>query len=366
MEKASIYTIAQRAGVSAATVSRTLAGKDNVRPETRERVLEAAKALNYQPNRLARRLSGSEITIAVFCFGSLFEEFYSDIFRGAYDMGCELADYHIRARLCYLPNMKERATDAEIDQIVQILDSGVQGVVALPRFRDEDQNARVQAAIERNNIALAEILAPYPLRKSIFSYCSDTYTAGAMAVELLWNMLGDGGRVSIFTGQRDLGLHAENIRGFQDAMKRYPLDLRVVYENHDDPQLAYYAADALLRSHPDVQGVFVGSANSLSVCRRIAESPRADEIRIIASDLYSDLLPYIDRRMVRATIVQDQYTQTREAFRALADYLMTGVFPEPSQRTVRPQIVVGGNARQYLACRAEESSRNYLEAIERY
>lgn len=366
MDKASIYTIAQHAGVSAATVSRTLAGKENVRPETRRRVLEAAKALNYQPNRLARRLSGSEITIAVFCFGSLLKEFYFDIFRGAYDTGRALADYHVRARLCYMPNVKGRVTDQEVDQIVKILDSGVQGAIGVPCFADKAQNARIEAAIQRNNIALADILAPTETRKSVFTYRSDTYTAGAMAAELLWNMLGDGSAVSIFTGQRDMGLHAESIRGFQDAMKRYPLDLRVVYENHDDPQLAYYAADALLRSHPDVRGVFVGSANSLSVCKRIAESPRADEIRIITSDLYSELLPYFDRRMVRATIVQDQYTQTCEAFRALADYLMTGMPPQPSQRMVRPKIVVESNARQYVTSRFEEGSNLYLKAIERY
>ena len=63
MEKVSIYTIAQRLGVSAATVSRALSGKGRVSPELRQRVAEVARELNYQPNRLARRLSASDISM---------------------------------------------------------------------------------------------------------------------------------------------------------------------------------------------------------------------------------------------------------------------------------------------------------------
>lgn len=48
--------VAKRAGVSDAVVSYVLNGKNNVRPATRERVLEAAEALGYSPNLLARSL----------------------------------------------------------------------------------------------------------------------------------------------------------------------------------------------------------------------------------------------------------------------------------------------------------------------
>lgn len=80
MDKASVCTIAQRTGVCAATVGRALAGKDNV----------------------GRR----------------------------------------RTRLCYLPNMKEHSTDAEIAPIVQILDSSVRGAAI---FRDLRMKIKMRA-----------------------------------------------------------------------------------------------------------------------------------------------------------------------------------------------------------------------------
>ncbi len=51
-----IKDVAKAAGVSTATVSRVLAHSAIIKPETRERVLEAIAQLNYRPNLIARSL----------------------------------------------------------------------------------------------------------------------------------------------------------------------------------------------------------------------------------------------------------------------------------------------------------------------
>ena len=53
---ATIADVAARAGVSTATVSRVLAGLGQARPDTKARVLEAARALDYRPSEVARSL----------------------------------------------------------------------------------------------------------------------------------------------------------------------------------------------------------------------------------------------------------------------------------------------------------------------
>jgi LacI family transcriptional regulator len=52
-----IYDLAERAGVSIATVSRALNSKEGLSPATRERVFAAVEALGYVPNGTARGLS---------------------------------------------------------------------------------------------------------------------------------------------------------------------------------------------------------------------------------------------------------------------------------------------------------------------
>ena len=58
----SIQKIARLAGVSVATVSRVLNNSDTVKAKNRERVLQAIKESNYQPNLLARQLRTARLS----------------------------------------------------------------------------------------------------------------------------------------------------------------------------------------------------------------------------------------------------------------------------------------------------------------
>ena len=60
MKAATIRDVAERANVSVASVSRVLSGTGPVTEATRNRVLEAAKALQYVPHSGARSLSTSK------------------------------------------------------------------------------------------------------------------------------------------------------------------------------------------------------------------------------------------------------------------------------------------------------------------
>ncbi len=65
-KNATIRDVARQAGVSPGTASRALNNSPLVNNITRQRVLEAARKLNYQPNILARRLSlGRTLSIAI-------------------------------------------------------------------------------------------------------------------------------------------------------------------------------------------------------------------------------------------------------------------------------------------------------------
>jgi LacI family transcriptional regulator len=55
-----IYDVAERAGVSIATVSRALNSLSSVRPATRDKVLAAMRELNFVPNSVARGLSSGK------------------------------------------------------------------------------------------------------------------------------------------------------------------------------------------------------------------------------------------------------------------------------------------------------------------
>ncbi len=78
----SIAGVAQRAGVSVATVSRVINGHANVRPDTRERVLAEIAASGYRVNELARNLRTAESRLLLTMVPDFGNPFYAEIVRG--------------------------------------------------------------------------------------------------------------------------------------------------------------------------------------------------------------------------------------------------------------------------------------------
>ncbi|MFJ8870962.1 LacI family DNA-binding transcriptional regulator [Streptomyces sp. NPDC102473] len=68
MSAPTVYDVAERSGVSIATVSRVYRNPDSVRAQTRERVLQAARELGYVPSGNARGLASRTTGVLGLCF----------------------------------------------------------------------------------------------------------------------------------------------------------------------------------------------------------------------------------------------------------------------------------------------------------
>src|SRR4051794_21397835 len=77
-----IADVAKMANVSTATVSRVISNSGTVKKETTEKVLEAIKKLNYQPNMLARQLRTMETKTILVVVPDISNPFFSKVLRG--------------------------------------------------------------------------------------------------------------------------------------------------------------------------------------------------------------------------------------------------------------------------------------------
>lgn len=68
MSAPTVYDVAERSGVSIATVSRVYRTPESVRAQTRERVLDAARELGYVPSGSARGLASRTTGVLGLCF----------------------------------------------------------------------------------------------------------------------------------------------------------------------------------------------------------------------------------------------------------------------------------------------------------
>jgi LacI family transcriptional regulator len=94
LNAATIRDVAERAEVSVASVSRVLNGTGPVTETTRNRVLEAAAALQYVPHSGARSLSTSKTRMIGLILPDLYGEFFPELIRGM-DVAARSLGYHL-------------------------------------------------------------------------------------------------------------------------------------------------------------------------------------------------------------------------------------------------------------------------------
>jgi LacI family transcriptional regulator len=89
-----VSDVAKEAGVSVATVSRVFNDSDRVRPDTRERVLEAARRLDYVPNEAARSLVNDRTQTIGAILPEMHGEFFAEVIRSL-DRTARERDHHL-------------------------------------------------------------------------------------------------------------------------------------------------------------------------------------------------------------------------------------------------------------------------------
>ncbi|MFI6595877.1 LacI family DNA-binding transcriptional regulator [Nonomuraea sp. NPDC050536] len=85
-----IYEVAQRAGVSIATVSRALRGTGPVASKTREKVMKAVEELNFMPSRLGVSLAEGRHAANGIVFPNLAGPYYTEVLLGYEEVASEL------------------------------------------------------------------------------------------------------------------------------------------------------------------------------------------------------------------------------------------------------------------------------------
>jgi DNA-binding LacI/PurR family transcriptional regulator len=130
-KRATVKDVSQTAGVSTATVSRVLAGSDEVSEDARQRVMDAAKSLNYQPNRNARNLRKSTASKIGVIISDIQNPFFGSVVRGIEKITIK-DDYTI-----ILGNSDEDP-EREKKLIAMLLEEGVAGIVIVPTNVDQD------------------------------------------------------------------------------------------------------------------------------------------------------------------------------------------------------------------------------------
>jgi len=319
MKRAGIHQIADMAGVSIGTVDRALHGRSGISEATRRRVLRIAKQLSYKPHPAARILSVGRANLRVgVCIPKEIHFFYDQVRAGIYEEAGRIEGLGIEIVYRPVPGLGE----GEGEQISALLAEGVQALIVTPGNpksvtplidRAEKQNVRV--------VCLTTDAAGS--RRTTFVGINPELS-GRLAAELMSKFVPAGSKVAVITGMLATEEHRLKSRGFQAGFKQECCGGKIaaVLEAHESAEESYRKTCSLLSRHPDLRGIYVSTVNCLPVCRALKESKKAGQIRLITTDLFPEMVPYIRRGTIHASIYQDPYLQGQPAMRVLIDFLL--------------------------------------------
>ena len=127
---ATIKDVARAAGVSVATVSRAMNGLDKVLPETRQRILDAARELRFTPSGAARSLITRRTDTIGALLPDLHGEYFSELIRGI--------DQAARARGLHLLVSSSHGDADEAAAALRAMNGRVDGLLMMSPHVDGD------------------------------------------------------------------------------------------------------------------------------------------------------------------------------------------------------------------------------------
>lgn len=269
---ATIKDVAKEAGLTVTTVSRVLNNRGYISENARQKVEEAMKKLNYQPNEMARSLRKKSNLIGVIVphiRHPYFAETISNLEHEAYKEG-------YRILLCNSQDREEREREyldiCKSNRVAGIIIFS--GAVSVSVFDELDIPI---IAMERN------------VETATASVECDNKTGGALAARKL---IDSGCKKLLIIGSNkgSIELPADNrVKGFLEVCNQENIPAyEISPESSDYAALTYMAMDEkILKEYPDVDGIFASSdliaASIIQACDSIGKKIPED-LKLVGFD----------------------------------------------------------------------------------
>ena len=217
-QEVTIYDVAREAKVSMATVSRVVNGNNNVRKETREKVLAVIDRLHYQPNAVAQGLASKRTTTVGLIVPDLTNMHFAELSKGIDDIATM---YKYNILLSSVGN-----TLLNEDQVIQnLLNKQVDGVIYMSNLMNE----KAQEIFNRTNTPV--VLAGTADANQEFSSVTIDYKAAEK--EALGLLLKNGKKnLALVVGDGKAYVNKDNrFVAYKDFMEEHNLKNVHIYED---------------------------------------------------------------------------------------------------------------------------------------
>lgn len=332
--RVTIKDVASKSGYSLGTVHIALNGKPGISDETRHKILEVAKELDYRPNFAAASLNRKSKRI-VGCFPSIEGDnryYYPSLwsgFQNAYaeqgrDMNVELMECPYRNfSVPKISDSEKQRTDLiSLETLRSELEAGtIDGLVldgnTSPFTEDELSHFVAQG------LALTMVDRDLEHSGRLCCVLGDYKVIGATVAELITGRIASYGSILMCAGEPSIYSHRGIEIGFDQYLREHQCNNKIykVYSHTITEQNYQHILDAV--SEPDVAAVCcVSSRTSRMLEMALEASGRAGRIYAVGSDVFDENIEAMKKNVYQNLIQKNPYAQAYTATEVLLDYLL--------------------------------------------
>lgn len=219
---ATIKDVAQRSGISIATVSKYLNGVP-VRPKTAEKIAQAIQDLNYRPNLLARGLRNSSSMTLGILVEDITNNFYTSIISILTDM------LRSRGYSCLIHEVRNMDAEKVSSALDFLASKSVDGLFILSNRISNDLIEQMNHLFR--NIVVIDNYTPGLVADFVFT---DNLSAAYHATEQF--LIRNHSSIAIITGFSDCFTAHERLNGYLRAIQDYGISVNqdlIFQENYD-------------------------------------------------------------------------------------------------------------------------------------
>lgn len=221
--KVTIKDVAKEANVATSTVSRVLSNSSSISEETKKKVNEAIKKLNYVPNAMARGLANKKTNILAVIAppgaGNIFDnQFFVQAMKGI-SMCAEEKNYYIMYAF-------EDKKYKETEWIKRFVDSNLVDGICLLRAKENDECIQYLNSIDFPFV----VIGKQEKVKDMLWVDNDNFKAVYELVDLLLERGKE--KIAFIGAEKNLNVSIERLRGYKEALRKNSIEVDndLIYE----------------------------------------------------------------------------------------------------------------------------------------
>ena len=329
-KRPTIQTVAERAGVSRGTVDRALHNKGNVRPAVAEQIKKVAAEYGYTPNRAGMALSRATHPIRIGVVLHSVQNGFVQVLleacrREAQQLSVFSTDTIFRLSRSLDPVEQVRMIDDLVDN------HRIDGLAIMPLNSYLVEN-RLNELAEKKSLPIITFNTDLPESRRICYVGQDSAAAGRTAAALMRLATGGHGLISPIVGpSENHSAYTDRLRGFQLELCSQPSDMQLLVThaaNDDDIECTYRATLQLLRTHPDIAGIYAITSGYEGACRALIETGLAGKVHLILHDEIASNLEYARQGVIDFVLGQDAEVQGTLPMQLLSDFIHLRHYPD--------------------------------------